>query len=259
MIDSKVVSADAFLGNLPRELRDELLGAFNRIVLNYREHRWEPSELNGGKLCEVVHSILKGFVDGKYPPRASKPRNMVDACRELEHADSTRFSRSLRIQIPRMLVALYEIRNNRGVGHVGGDVDPNHMDATAVLAMSKWVLAELVRIFHGVDTKTAATAVEAIVERHLPIIWRVNGKVRVLATKMTMKDKMLAVLYQSPGPVLEANLVDWVEHSNPSVFRREVLAKAHKARLIEYDRHEGTAQISPLGVQYVEDNLRLGL
>ncbi len=114
-------------------LRDELLGAFNEIVKNFRQRRWEPSELNGGKLCEVVYSILRGYVSGKYVARAKKPSNMVDACKKLEtDTDAKAVPRSIRIQIPRMLVALYEIRNNRNVGHVGGDIDPNHMDAMCV-------------------------------------------------------------------------------------------------------------------------------
>jgi hypothetical protein len=121
-------ASSAFTG-LPDGLKKALLGSFNEIMRNFRERRWEPSELNGGKLCEVVHSILRGHVDGRMPALPMKPRNMVDACHDLEKADAKRFSRSVRIQIPRMLIALYEIRNNRGVGHVGGDVDPNHMDA----------------------------------------------------------------------------------------------------------------------------------
>ena len=70
----------------------------------------------------------------------------------------------------------YEIRNNRGVGHVGGDVDPNHMDAEAVQTMAGWAMAELVRIFHGVKTEEAQETVDALVERKSPIIWEVLGK-----------------------------------------------------------------------------------
>src|SRR6267154_5938231 len=132
------------LGGLPPTLRAELLSALGEIVRNYREHRWEPSELNGGKLCEIVYTILRGHVDGSIPPHGTKPGNMVDSCRALEKADAKRFSRSVRIQIPRVLVALYEVRNNRGVGHVGGDVNPNAMDARLVLESSKWLVAELV-------------------------------------------------------------------------------------------------------------------
>ena len=35
---------------LPERLREELLGAFKEIVTNFSERRWEPAELNGGKL-----------------------------------------------------------------------------------------------------------------------------------------------------------------------------------------------------------------
>src|SRR5688572_15532360 len=130
---SAVPAAAALLAGLPTTLRAELLRAFAEIERNYRERRWEPSELNGGKLCEIVYTILRGFVDGHYPAHASKPANMVDACRSLEQTAAT-FPRAVRIQIPRVLIALYEVRNNRGVGHVGGDVSPNAMDASFVLA-----------------------------------------------------------------------------------------------------------------------------
>ena len=99
---------------------------------------------------------------------------MVSACRALENqpaAPSRVGDRSLRILIPRMLVALYEIRSNRGVGHAGGDVEPNFMDATAVQAMARWVVAELIRIFHQASTDDAQAAVDAIVERNLTPVW----------------------------------------------------------------------------------------
>jgi hypothetical protein len=244
------------LSGLSAGLRGELLAAYGEIVRNYRERRWEPSELNGGKLCEVVYSILRGHVEGKAPARASKPRNMLDACKSLESADPS-FPRSVRIQIPRMLVALYEIRNNRGVGHVGGDVDPNGMDARLVLESAKWVMAELVRVFHGVTTDVAAAAVDRLIERTLPIVWEVGDTKRVLDPSLSKKSQTLLLLYSCNGPAAELDLVRWVEHSNASVFRRDVLRKAHRERLIEYSDSAGTCELTPTGVKYVEDNLPL--
>jgi hypothetical protein len=239
---------------LPLGLRDELLGAFGQIVKNFREGRWEPAELNGGKLGEVVHAILRGYIDGKYPTRAKKPKNMVDACKKLEQ-DGAAAPRSIQIQIPRMLVALYEIRNSRNVGHVGGDVDPNHMDAVCLLQMSKWIVAELVRVLHNVNTDTATEIVDALVERETPLIWEVNGRKRVLDTSLKMKPKTLLLLYASNGAVSERDLVSWLEHSNASVYRRDILRPGHRERLIEYDETEGTVQLSQLGITYVEENL----
>jgi hypothetical protein len=243
------------LADLPSPLRIELIEAFNRVIINFREGRWEPSELNGGKFCEVVYTILNGAVAGSYPARAKKPRNMFDACRALEGADKTKFSRSLRIQIPRVLIALYEVRNNRGVGHVGGDVDPNHMDASLVVAECKWVMAELIRIFHGITVSRATQIVEALIERELPIIWSINGKKRVLDASLKMKPKTLLLLYGSMSGLDETKLVVDLEHSNATVYRRDVLVPLHKDRMIEYDKKEKIAHISPLGVRYVEKEL----
>lgn len=247
-----IALADVFQA-LPAKLRTELLDAYNEVMRNFRERRWEPAELNGGKLCEVVYSILKGYVDGKYPDRATKPKNMVLACQELEAATSA--PRSIRIQIPRMLIALYEIRNNRNVGHVGGDVDPNHMDAVCVVQMTKWIVAELVRVLHDLPTEEATQIVDQLVERDTPWIWDVNGKKRVLKTALLMRDKTLILLHAAHAPVSEDHLVSWLEHSNASVYRRDVLRKLHAERLIEYDADTRTALLSPLGIADVEERL----
>lgn len=245
------------LSGIPSGLRNPLLQTFNSIVKNFREGRWEPAELNGGKLCEIAYNILKGHVDGKFSPKPKKPANMIDACRDLEKADPNLFSRSVRIHIPRTLIALYEVRNNRGVGHAGGDVNPNHMDSAYVLTAAKWIMAELVRIFHNVDTVSATQVVEALTDRTLPLIWEVGENRRVLNTSLNLKDKALALLYGCPHPVLEADLARWVEHPRLDNFRRDFLVKAHNEKLIEYDKKTRTIHLSPLGTKYVEENVPL--
>ena len=248
---------EQLLTNIPKGHRSELLKVFNKTLKNFRESRWGSSELNGGKFCEVVYSILKGHTAGNYSSRPKKPTNMVDSCRHLEQADKSKFCRSVRIQIPRMLISLYEIRNNRGVGHVGGDVDTNHMDATAVLYMVKWIMAELIRIFHKVDIKTATETIDRITDRTLPVLWKVGSKLRVLDTSLTMKEKTLVILYYERDPIDESLLVDWVEYTNPSGYRRDVLRSSHKEKLIEYDKSNKKVQISPKGSKYVEESIDL--
>jgi hypothetical protein len=246
-----LTKADLLKG-VPAGLRGQLLQTYSDIVRNFRERRWEPAELDGGKLCEVVYTIIRGYADSNYPQAASKPRSMTQACAALENA-SPALPRSVRVQIPRMLIALYEIRSNRSVAHVGGDINPNHMDAVCVLEISKWLMCELIRVFHAVGTEEASAAVDSVVERTIPVVWKVGGNLRVLSPDMSMKDKAVVLLYQFVGPVQERDLLRWVEHSNGTVFRRDVILVAHKAKLIEYDSTARTVQISPLGVRYVED------
>lgn len=254
MTASSPILEPELLAHLPPTLRTELIEAYAAILRNFRERRWEPSELNGGKLCEIVYCILQGHVSGSFPSHSSKPQNMVDACRALENQPTT-FSRSVRIQVPRMLLGLYEIRNNRGVGHVGGDVNPNQMDATCVVELSKWLMSELVRMFHDVSTEEASAAVAALVQRTLPTVWKVGERLRVLNPELSMRDRTLLLLYHQRGAVRESDIFDWVEHSNASVYRRDVLRKSHKSKLVEYDQDAGTVEISPLGIDEVEQRL----
>ncbi|HVT95301.1 MAG TPA: hypothetical protein VHD76_20790 [Bryobacteraceae bacterium] len=242
------------LGALPESLEEELFEKLREIERNYRERRWEPAELNGGKLCEVAYCILRGHADGTFPAKSHKPSNFYDACVKMEKEPAS-LGRSVRIQLPRMLIALYEIRNGRNVGHVGGDVDPNQMDAACVLQMAKWVVAELVRIFHGVKFEEAAALIEAISEREISLIWDAGTVRRVLDNSLSMLEKTLVLLFSSAQPLSEEQLIKSLEHSNPSVYRRDVLRRAHSDRLIEYDERTKSVKISPLGIKRVEDQI----
>jgi hypothetical protein len=245
--------ADA-LSNLPAGLRDDLLSAFREIVTNYREHRWEPSELNGGKLCEAVFTIVDGYLDsGNYAPRAKKPPRFPQACLALEQKyASVPNSRSPRILVPRMMVGLYDIRNNRGVGHSGAEVDPNHMDATFVLYASKWLVAELVRLLHTLTTEEAYAIVEALVEREIPWVWSEEDKKRLLRLGMTWKQQTLVMLLTETAEVAEADLLRWLEHPSIGNFRKDVLRPLHKVRQVEYDVDKRMVRLLPPGVAAAE-------
>ncbi|MFE3116042.1 hypothetical protein [Streptomyces niveus] len=235
---------------LPEGLRADLVGAFNEIARNYREHRWEPAELNGGKLCEAVFTVVDGYIKGQYAPRSSKPNNFPDACRALER--NGHVPRSVRIQIPRMLIALYEIRNNRGVGHAGGDVNPNQMDATVVLYMSKWLMAELVRVLHTLTTDEATKMVDGLIEREIPMVWSDGANKRILATDLTRKQQVLLLLLLEPGESAEDDLMRWLEVGNRASFRRDVLRPLHKDRFIEFDVGRKMVRLLPPGVTAAE-------
>ena len=248
---------EQLLGTLPDTLRKELIDEFNKLIKSYRESKWEPSEMSGGKLCEIVYSILDGFIRGTYPAQSSKPANMVDDCRALEKVPKT-FEHTVRILIPRVLIALYDVRNNRGAGHVGGDVNPNHMDATFVINTSKWLMSELIRLFHSVTTDEAQRAVELITERETPMIWNVNGKKRVLKASMSKSAQTLVLLHPT-SEARDEELFSWVAYSNFSVYKSKVLKPGHKQRLWEYDTGTGLVTLSALGTVEAEKLLATGI
>lgn len=245
----------SIFASVPPEIRQHLVDSFERIQHNLLAARYEPSELNGGKFCEAVLRLLQWYraKDGSYTPFGKHIRNFARATMAFEPDDS--LPDSVRFHIPRLMIFLFSIRNKRGVGHLGDGVDPNHMDAVIVEQSATWIMAELVRLFHETDTEAAQSIVEKLVARRVPLIWEVQGKRRVLRPDLTYKDKVLTLLYGTyPNELSESELFDWVEHSNKSVLRRDVIRKCHKDKLLEYDKRTKSLVISPLGIKYVEDN-----
>jgi hypothetical protein len=129
------------------------------------------------------------------------------------------------------------------------------MDAVVVIEMSKWVMAELVRLFHDVDTKTASAMVEKLITRTVPIVWETGPGRRVLNPNLSMREQTLVLLDSAGMLVKDRDLAKWAEYSNLSMFRKRVLTPLHKERLIEYDLALGTVELSPTGANYVETKI----
>jgi hypothetical protein len=246
-----VIAPSQALGVVPAALRDPLLREYESIVQNFMERRWSPAELSGGRFSEIVYTILDGHAKGTYAGAPAKPANMVDSCKRLEA--NANVPRSFQILIPRMLPVLYEVRNNRNVGHVGGDVDPNHMDALAVLSMCNWVMAELVRVFHSVSVDDAQTLVDNLVERRVPLVWQDADVKRVLDPKTRLQSQLLLLLASMPGKVPISDLMRWTDYKDAKKkYFTELLRKMHGGRLIELSADNASAQILPPGSVLVE-------
>jgi hypothetical protein len=238
------MSVQAALTAIPDGLRTPLLAEFGSIVQNFSEHRWSPSELSGGKFCEIVFTILDGFAKHSYASAPSKPRFFDQACRSLEN--QAHVPRSFQILIPRLLPALYEVRNNRGVGHAGGDVDPNHMDAAFVINSCSWIMGELVRVFHGVSTEEAQKLVNGLAERRVPLLWIGDDMRRILDPKISLRDQVLLLLSTAPGKVQSEDLLKWTDYKNSGYFKK-LLRDLHKQRMIELSGDESTMLLLPPG------------
>lgn len=239
------------LGDLPQGLRHDLMTEYSKVTKNFARGEWGDASVHGGRFCEIVYCILKGKVDGSYPESAYKPSNFPQACRDLERYDKSKAAQSVRIGIPRVLTGLYEIRNNRDSGHVGGEVDANHMDASYVLHAVQWVMGELVRLFHTTDARTATTAVEALTDRTLPLIWHVSGKRRLLIPSLPLADKVLLLLYGQAGGCTANNLAQDLKQTRFDNFKR-VLKRLDAEVKVEYDGSSGMVEISPRGELDVE-------
>ena len=241
----------------PAELVRVLLQSYLEIKHNYALGKYEASELNGGKFVESCVRILQFETDPsqRYAPLGSSIRNMIDTLRNFERT-SANIHDSYRLHIPRVLMGIYNIRNRRGVGHLGGDVSANLMDATYIVSAANWVLAELYRLAQGVSPEESIRVIQKIVTPKIPLIHEIGNIKRVLKPGLSYKEQILLILYAIfPEFRSVQDLLQDTEYSNPSRFRREILLTLHKERLIEYNQKQDTCMLLPPGIQYVESHI----
>lgn len=236
---------EAALANINADFRDRIIRQFLDLKIAYAAGNDKTVGIEAGHLCETALRLLQHEVHGNYTPFGAKIGNFADECRKLVTSNNGEANETLRLVIPRALVFVYTMRNKRGIGHVGGDVDANRIDALSIAQTCDWVLCELIRCFHGLSLDEAQDLVDGLTIRNVPDIWEVAGKKRVLKSGLEYKDQVLLLCYQDPSStILSEDLYDWVEYSNLSVFKKKVLSSLHEKRLIEYDKDDEYVTLS---------------
>lgn len=127
--------------------------------------------------------------------------------------------------MPRALRVVYDVRNNRDAAHLGDGIDPNVQDASLVVGIIDWVMAELIRLHHGVDAPQAQAIVDDLVTRLAPVIQDFNGYLKVLRTDLSARERLLVLLYQcgNAGATF-GDLSKWVDPSMRANLRRTINA-----------------------------------
>jgi hypothetical protein len=239
------------LKDLPNSYYKALLEDYIDALKYHNSNSWRQSGQAVGRLTETAYSIILGKLKGSYEEKPSKPTNFPVACSQLSQIAGDH-DRALRIQIPRVLAAVYEFRNNRDLGHIGGDVDASRMDAEWLMQSARWILAEIVRVFSGVDSDSAKDLIDKITTRDHPAIWKDGEIRRVLNPELNMTENTLLLLYAESTAVPIKTLAQWAEYKNFTVYRDNIIMKLHKERQIYFDKTNGTARILQPGILRVE-------
>jgi hypothetical protein len=237
---------------LPSELVDALLATYDDLKQNFYIGKHEPSELNGGKFCEACYRILQYETNGGiYTPIAVWIPDLIGKLRNLENLPATPTNDTFRFHIPRVLIAMYNVRNKRGVGHLGGDVNPNLADSSLLVACADWVMADLFSIYYQCSLDEAQNIVNAFAQRKLMLVHETEDIKRVLLPSLSHRNQTLLLLSSAyPDKVLVEELVQWIEPANKSLYQSNILRKLHKDRLIEFN-YSGWCMALPTGLNYV--------
>src|SRR3989344_3242981 len=175
---------------------------------------------------------------------------------DLVTALQTALPKSLRLQIPILAELVMDFRNDRNVGHLG-TIDVNEMDSAFVLNASNWIVAELIRLETQMSPADAQAEIKKIIERKVPIVEEIGGRLKCLNPKLDAKTKAVVFCYQKyPEAISLDNLVNWTEYTNKGVLRKQ-LEGLNKASIIDF--RNDSAQLTRKGIEWVEKNISFEL
>lgn len=232
-----------------RSLVKELLAAYDEAKRNYYLGGHRLSAVEGGRFCEAGYRILEYATKGSFTP-LGESLDTERVTRHLGGLPSSTYPKSLRIYIPRALRVVYDIRNSRDAAHLADGIDPNIQDATLVVSVIDWVLAEFIRLSGIASANVAQALVEGLVTRKIPVVQNFGGFPKVLRADLRAGDFILILLYHvgSEG-ALNSGLLQWVPISMRKNLRRTLQALEAKALI----HQEGeTVLITYAGQKLVE-------
>jgi hypothetical protein len=240
--------------HFPKELVAKLIEHYKEIKTNFRLARHENNELNASKFSETVFRFIEFALTSKFTPFGTQIHQFTKRCRDFENHPAAGIDESIRIHIPRTLILIVDVRNKRGVGHVSNIHNPNLLDATLVTKCGDWIFAEILRLYLQVSLDEAQGLIDKIIRVQSPVVEKIGDTRRVTDTSLKYTQQVLVLLYNEfPISVGGKTLFDWVEHSNYSVFKRDVLKPLHKKRFIEF-KDPDCHLLSP-GIKTVEEDL----
>lgn len=231
-------------------LVDELLSSYQDAKHNFYLGGLRLGAVEGGRFCEAAFRLLQQATTGKFTP-LGKTLDANGVTIQLSNTASGAFSDSLRLHIPRALRVVYDVRNNRDAAHLGDGIDPNLQDASLVIGNIDWVLAEFVRLYHGVTPDQAQHIIDALVVRRVPIVQDFNGFLKVLNPKLKVTEYVLVLLYERGGSGATYEELDsWVRPPMRSNLRRTLYKMVNDQSYAHNDG--GRFVITKLGMQAVE-------
>jgi hypothetical protein len=222
-----------------------LLSHYHAMIKEFRQGAWEEAIGKGGKFVEAVLKSLWLHTGNTLPPaRQFKADNVIN-----QLANQATFDDSVRLTIPRACRFAYDIASNRGARHDPSEIDPNEMDAHAVVGVTSWILGELVRFAQkgALRPEEVKILVDGLTEKKYPLIEDVDGRTYLHVAGASGRDIALLLLWQHhPKRISKDDLI-------AAVTRHDFSEKNAK---ISVDRLRGLVDVDAGGLRLLQPGIR---
>lgn len=233
---------------LPEDVVDEVLEAYTEAKRRFYLGDHRPQAVEGGRFSEGVFRLMQHATGQTITPLGKTLPRLDKLVPRLESANGPE---AARLHIPRTLKLIYDIRNKRDTAHLGDGIDPNLQDATLVTNNMDWVMAELVRLYRGVEANEAQAIIENLVTKEVPAVQEIDGQ-PVIHAKLQAREEVLLLLYRAGREGASVDeLAAWLRTKRKDHLN-DRLKKLDKAKLVLIHPVSARIYITDAGIREVE-------
>jgi hypothetical protein len=243
---------------LPADLAASLVEQYDRLKKRARAGDHEGVQETSGKVAEHILRATQHLAGQAYIPIRTEIRNMQRETQALEGLPAAQVNDSIRIVLPRMVAALYTLRNKRRGGHTASEVDPGQADALTAERMADWMMAEVFRLGNNMPPDRAEAVIASLVQRRIPVVFASGTYRRVLRPDLEPEQELMVLLYGEAAGATMADLMAWSGFPRTSLGR--YVNSLEEQRLVRSERGGAGKRVFllPTGERRVEDAGWLG-
>lgn len=222
----------------------------------FEQGDWETSLLKAGKFIEAVIKMLWVYAGKLLPLKQKDFKAGVFAQKIIDQVNTTEILEDgVRLEIPRASIFVYDITSNRGGRHDSDEIVPNEMDASTILPICSWILAELVRFAtkKSIDIEEAKKIISSLIERKYAIFEEIDDRVYVNHKKFkSVNECGLLILYKVyPNRIAKNKFTDCLKRHN---FKQSAIKLERLSNYIDVDVY-GNILLRATGRQKAEEIL----
>jgi hypothetical protein len=234
-------------------LANQLVDEFVSLERRFIQRDWGPSQLDGGRFCEVLARILYHQDSGNL--NLGKD---YDDCLKYIVNDQVKHAIQPQHDARHMAIAIktvYKFRSQRGGVHISPTYTPNHMDSKFVMEVVRWLMNETLRIFWQGDREKVAKAIRELLQFDVPCVGKFEDVVMVQRTDLSPIEETLVILHFAGEVGLTRKDIGRYVMATPQrvsdALRHLTDAKVRQAVLLA----SGVYRLTDLGVKEIRERL----
>lgn len=215
---------------------------------------WQPTELDGGRLCEAISRALYQLDSGSVMC-TELPGTICDWLEDFNKKRTHNLAEGDRRHFCKAIRLVYKFRSDRGAVHISADYTANEMDSILMLHVGKWMFAEFLRLAWNEDRKIIAETIGDLIQLAHPVIHELDGVPLILDNSVSAPEEVLLLLDHADGHKLSKDELSRQAKNNSDKSVGVAISRLMKSNEIRATSTPGELAITPKGQKRIIEKI----